>query len=612
VAQFKAERVDVLSKPRAVRADLAQELAEIKRPREGQHLLFTVIDEDPTGALMFGAAQPRVMGLDAWLRAPDADNEVLKRARQWLERFVAQNGLGPLKRSALIPTNTGSLDTATVTNLAMGSGKAHTEAGAKLEWHRKVAKSEGRDRLAQNKSVRDTSAILREISDFLCRGDASTGRLEVIEDADKGLALRHCGMRPVQDGWKVNGLLLLDATGRKEVIEAVLCESVMVHHVEAAQPMLRVVQDAHRAFGKSMFVPGGRNPAADKTAVGNVAKLAAWVKAKAVEVAPAPLGLVTYKNAIETLQDMDGGLPDNVVIGWFGGLRGMNNMEDVAALIVVGRPMPEEHGLRRMAAALTGREVTGRYDRDGETERLVRANGGLWWRSGVAARHCDPMAQTLLEMIRDGEVSQAIGRVRAVNRKSPITVWLLSDAVVPFPVQESALWDEVQATKRDPITAQLAAGGIAFTSASACAAVYPHIWASKQAADYALTRQKTLYSEIHIRNFDASNLTAVDYRSPRQPVATALVDTTRHADPVAALQAALPLAVDVQVQGAAPEATTPLLDTPRAAHKIESNPLLHRVESVDLVAFRATIKALAQRLASRGMLPGRKAVAAPQ
>jgi len=125
-----------------------------KRPREGQHLLFTVVDEDPTGALMFGADLPRVVGLDAWSRAPDAEDEELKAARKWLGRVVESNGLGPLKRSALIPKNTGTLDADTVMNLAIGGGKAHTDAGAKLEWHRKVAKGEGADQLAHNKTVR--------------------------------------------------------------------------------------------------------------------------------------------------------------------------------------------------------------------------------------------------------------------------------------------------------------------------------------------------------------------------------------------------------------------------------------------------------------------------
>ena len=608
VARFKAERAAILAKPQAVRTDLAKERGEIQRPREGQHLLFTVVDEDPTGALMFGADLPRVMGVDAWSRAPDAGDEELKAARKWLGRVVESNGLGPLKRSALIPKNTGTLDADTVMNLAIGGGKAHTDAGAKLEWHRKVAKSEGADQLAHNKTVRTTAGIFREIGDFLRQGDDATGRVVVVEDAEKGLALRHCGMRTVQDGWKAGGLLMLDATGRKEVVEAVLGESVMVHHVEAEQPMLHLMQDTSRAFGKSMFVPGGRSPAADKAAAGNVAKLAAWVKVKAAEVAPRQLGLITYKAAVEALED---DLPSNVVCGWFGGLRGMNAMQDVAGLVVVGRPMPEEHGLRRMAAALTGREVVGRYDLGGQAERLVRASGGLWWRSGVAARHDDDMAQTLLEMVRDGEVTQAVGRVRAVNRKEPVEVWLLSDAVTPFPVDESALWDAAQDAKRDPIAMQLAAGGIAFTSPAACAAVYPHIWKSKQAAAKILTRQLSLYRGDSIRKVDASNLTALDYRIPRQPVATAWVDTDRHADPVAALLAVIPHAKDVRVQDAAPEPPEQRPEAQPPAHLKSGKSPPHAAESFDLVAHRATIRALAARLVARGLVPERKAAAAP-
>ena len=222
------------------------------------------------------------------------------------------------------------------------------------------------------------------------------------------------------------------------------------------------------------------------------------------------------------------------------------------------------------------------------------------------------MAQILLEMVRDGEVTQAVGRVRAVNRKEPVAVWLLSDAVTPFPVEESALWDAAQDAKRDPIAMQLAAGGIAFTSPAACAAAYPHIWKSKQAATYALTGQNSLYTVSPIRNFDQSALTPVDYRIPHRPVATALVDTDRHADPVAALLAVIPHAKDVRVQDAAPEPPEQAQEVTPPAHVKSGNIIPHAPESFDLVAHRATIRALAARLVARGLVPEpRKAFAPP-
>jgi hypothetical protein len=543
--------------------EIANEMEEVKSPREGQQGLFTVIDEDPLGALLFGTDMPRGMGLSAWQVAPDGDETELKEARAWLASVVQKNGVGPLRReSVMIRTSHRHLEQLGVT---IGIDKA--EAGAKLEWVRAQGKDKPKEMVQHNKTVRSTAAIWREVADFLRGGSEATGRLVVVADAEKGLVIQHCGLREVQAGWKEGGLLMLDATGQKELAEALLGEPVALHRVTADQPMLRVVQDASRAFGKSMLVASGRNEDADKAAKNNVAKLMKWVKARAAEVEPELFGVITYKAVVEAMQDS--GLPDNVVVGHFGALRGMNSMAMVAGMAVVGRPMPEEHTLSRMTAALTGRAVEGRYDLAGETERLVRAAVGLWWRGSVAARHPDDMAQRLLESVRDAEVVQAVGRPRAVNRTAPVTVWVMSDAVLPFPVELAELWNEVGAQERGPLGRMLAAGGIAFTSGAAAASAYPEMWASKQAASYALTGQNFLYEETHIRNFDQSRApTRLDYRVPRaRSVSTAWVDTTRHPDPVAALLHVVPQAVDVVV-----------VDAPTPAQEgHESAPMLHVV-----------------------------------
>jgi hypothetical protein len=582
VADFKRQREAILTTASDAVAEVKAEKAEGKRPREGQRLLFTVVDEDPLGALMFGTDLPRSMGIAGWLAAPagasDGEAEQLTAARRWLARVVTKNGVGPLRLESVLAG--GGDDFAGIGPLL---GRLHAEAAAKLEWHRKQPKDAGKDMLAHNRTVRTCAAIWREIVGFLATGAESTGRLEVVADAEKGVAIRHVGVRRVQDGWKAGGLLLLDATGRAEVAEALLNEKVLVHEVTAAQPMLRVVQDASRAFGKAMLVATGWNDAADKAARNNVARLHAWVTARAAEVAPRQLGLVTYKAVIESLQET--GLPDNVVMGWFGNLRGMNSMQDVAAMVQIGRPLPEEHGLGRMAAALTGRPVNGRYVLDGEAKRLVAAAGGLWWQEGVSACHPDPMAQTLLEAIRDGESMQAIGRPRAVNRTEPVTVWVLSDAVLSCPVELANIWDEVVEDERDPIGRQMAAGGIAFTSAAHAARAYPEMWRSKQAASKSLTGQLSLYKTLCIRKVDQScPPIPLEYRIPRaKDSCTVLVDTSRHPDPVAALLDVLPEAVDVRVI-ASPEGHKPLVTAHNEAAKALESMVDSSVEPADSVS----------------------------
>lgn len=554
VAKFKRQREAILAEASEAVAAVNEEKAEGKNPREGQHILFTVIDEDPTGALLFGTDTPRVMGMAAWLSSPDGDDEELKAARKWLSRVVEKNGVGPLRRESMLAGGDGDLS-----GIGLVLARLHAQAGAKLEWQRKQPKSAAKELLEHNRSVRKCAAIWREIADFIATGNEATGRLEVVADAEKGLAIRHMGLRRVHDGWKSGGMLLLDATGQQEIAEAVFGEKVKVHNVVADQPNLRVVQDTSRAFGKSMFLPGGRNNSQDSAAPNNVKKLHRWVLARADEVAPKQFGLVTYKDVVEQLEEM--GLPDNVVVSWFGSLRGSNAMQFVAAMGIVGRPLPEEHALGRMAAALTGHPVSGRYDLVGEVERLVAASGGLWWRTGTAASHPDAMAQRLLESTRDAEVWQAIGRPRAVNRDEPVTVYLLSDAVVPCPVELADVW-------KNPFARMLDAGGMAFASAAHAARAYPEMWRSKQAASKESDWSTFLYRSSYIRKLTGRRVhTELEYRIPRAAdVYTVLVDTSRHPDPVAALLDVLPEAVDVRVI-APPEVHKPLVTAYNEANK---------------------------------------------
>ncbi|GAB1715396.1 MAG: hypothetical protein NTAFB05_04380 [Nitrobacter sp.] len=49
--------------------------------------------------------------------------------------------------------------------------------------------------------------------------------------------------------------------------------------------------------------------------------------------------VITYKALVEEWQRA-GGLPDNVRLAYFGNLSGLNDFENVAGLIVIGRLLP--------------------------------------------------------------------------------------------------------------------------------------------------------------------------------------------------------------------------------------------------------------------------------
>ena len=80
----------------------------------------------------------------------------------------------------------------------------------------------------------------------------------------------------------------------------------------------------------------------------------------------------------------------------------------------------------------------------------------------------------------EGELIQAIGRGRGVNRTSatPLDIDILADVVLPITVSEAHRWDEVEASE----IVEMLAEGVVLTSPADMAQCWPNIWATAEAA----------------------------------------------------------------------------------------------------------------------------------
>jgi putative DNA primase/helicase len=141
-------------------------------------------------------------------------------------------------------------------------------------------------------------------------------------------------------------------------------------------------------------------------------------------------------------------------------------------------------------------------------------------------------------VICEGEVLQIIGRGRGVNRTAanPLDVWVLTDVVLPIPVEPIRNAD--LAPSVDDL--MLAEGGIAFSnSADAARAYCPAIWPTAKAAKHAFDREvspKPVYKAYYTGMGLTSPWTYLRGGAGMRP-ATALVDEVRLADPAAAIAA---------------------------------------------------------------------------
>jgi len=210
--------------------------------------------------------------------------------------------------------------------------------------------------------------------------------------------------------------------------------------------------------------------------------------------------------------------------------------------------------------------------------------------------HSDPIAEAVRWSICEGELIQAIGRGRGVNRSADtaLEIDLLTDVVLPVTVDGLVPWSAIKPTRRD----LMALSGIVLDNAADMAACFPDLWPTREAAKKDGQRKGTnCYYRVLYNSQMSPSSAEVTYRpeGPGHRARIAGADLARIPDPEAWLTNRLgPLASFSIVRGAASE---PAGGNPAAAARIDAlaSRLAASMQAV-LVARRASLDALAARL----------------
>ena len=275
--------------------------------------------------------------------------------------------------------------------------------------------------MSGNKSLPTVNRLLAEIAVTLADDDSllTNARVE-IRKGGQGLEIWMNTLRPINERWREAPIVMLDATANAE-ITAIIAGQELAHHAKiSAKENVEVLQTTDLTGAKSHFFGRGKP-------TGNVARMSHWIRLQTMN--QERTAVISNKSIIEALD-----LPDSMATAHFNALRGLNDMQNVDHLIVIGRTQPADIQIGRYVAALWGTPVQGALQPNGCVERVELGpdgHGRIMSRSGTT--HSCPRGQAVLGMIRDNEVIQAIGRLRGVNRETPVTVTLVSDAVVPYP-----------------------------------------------------------------------------------------------------------------------------------------------------------------------------------
>ncbi|TCU68268.1 bifunctional DNA primase/polymerase-like protein [Bradyrhizobium sp. R2.2-H] len=415
----------------------------------------------------------------------DEDHDAVERFRHRLAAAIKANGDGPLARAALIDHGidaevanaVGWLEQRRVTSTILRPDMRESELTTATYRH-----------AARNKLARDAGTLWREIAIFLEEwkiestiGDRSqSGRVTV-----EGGKVSVTPLRTVHPSWRDAPTLVLDATAPPASLIAIALGEIQTPDlppVVTEQPVVAAKWPDHVRVRQIIGAPVSMSKLGlwEAPKPRNVLDVVRFVRLRAALAAPSQIGVVTYKGVLDQIA---GQLPANVIARHFGALAGMNDMQDVAGLIVIGRPAPRRSAVEALASVFAGRPVSG-----GEGHFFDKHPGGIQLADGSVVattidRHPEPIAEALRWRITVGELLQAVGRLRPHRHSEPCWLDILCDVPLPVTVHEVARWDGVAP---GPTADMAAEGGVLTNSRDAGLAFGTTDWGARGVGGFSI------------------------------------------------------------------------------------------------------------------------------
>jgi putative DNA primase/helicase len=180
-------------------------------------------------------------------------------------------------------------------------------------------------------------------------------------------------------------------------------------------------------------------------------------------------------------------LPENVEIAHYNDIAGLDDFKHVRLLILIGRTAPGPRAMETLAAALSGAQPklaplgANGFSWYPRTQRGIRLRDGRGIKT-TGDQHPDAFVESIRWLVHEGELMQALGRARGINRTSatPLDIDLLFDTCLPITVDEVVRW-------RTPSTSvEMVRAGVVLTSRADMMRAWPQTWSNDTAARRAL------------------------------------------------------------------------------------------------------------------------------
>lgn len=313
------------------------------------------------------------------------------------------------------------------------------------------------------------------------RQTSASGHL-YLEEADNGGRVTRClGIRrikPIAKQWHVPTLIMDATLPPQSILRSFYPDAQVIKEVEAEMQHVSVRQVLGAPVTTTKL-----SPKSESSSNRNLEAVRRAIIGRFLELDRQPTLVIAQKEPADWLRGS--GMPDGITIEHFNNVAGLDQHKNVRLLISVGRPAPIPAAVEALAAAITGlepRKLTNLdrtfrwYDRVAKGIRLPDGSGVLV--------HCDihpdPVAEACRWQICEGELIQAIGRARGVNRTeaSPLMIEIWSNIVLPITVNEVLHWSDIPCG----FEIDLIAGGILLESPTDSAKCWPSMWPTAGAA----------------------------------------------------------------------------------------------------------------------------------
>jgi hypothetical protein len=286
----------------------------------------------------------------------------------------------------------------------------------------------------------DRRRFWTELEHFLGgeRGDADVStRMRLSAD---GQSIDIATRSMVDDAWLNRPVLHLDATMNEVTAQSWLPRLDLTADIRVRRGEGVTVRQVTETVGyRKLFTPKSHDAPPELTALGRRVLRKVEAVCARDRKATGLIGPKGFMEAAEALWRETSTRPANLLTAHFGALRGLNEMEQVAHLIVVSRPEPQaaeieriarptfdQHPSKSLAGEFYPKRVVGLRMMDGGTEIVEEAC------------HPDPVCHAVLEQVRDAEVAQAVHRARLVRRASdrPLRVDIVTSTAVDITIDE--------------------------------------------------------------------------------------------------------------------------------------------------------------------------------